>query len=179
MLSSTTNLLGALAVACLDRQLAAMRADGLEEADLAALLFVRHKPGAMVGQVAEAAGLTHSGAVRVIDRLAAAGHVARAPGRDRRAVALNLTPAGRAVVRRVLRARRRALDRMLSGLDDRDVAALGRIAGRLLGAEPGQVTDAWRICRFCERGVCLPAGCPVAAAVDPLDRKGESHADRT
>ncbi len=176
---ATTNLLGALAVACLDRQLAAMRADGLEEADLAALLFVRHKPGAMVGQVAEAAGLTHSGAVRVIDRLAAAGHVSRAPGRDRRAVALRLTPAGRAVVRRVLRARRRALDRMLSRLDAGDVATLGRIAGKLLGAEPQQVTDAWRICRFCERSVCLPAGCPVAAAVDPLDRKGESHADRT
>src|SRR5688572_20555675 len=40
-------------------------------------------------------GLTHSGAVRLVDRLAGAGLVERRVGADQRSVALHLTPEGR------------------------------------------------------------------------------------
>ena len=52
-------------------------------------------------------GLTPSGAVRLVDRLAADGYVERRAGADGRSLALRLTPAGSRVARRVLSAARR------------------------------------------------------------------------
>ena len=55
-------------------------------------------------------GLTHSGAVRLVDRLAADGCVERRAGADGRSVALVLTAKGRRVARRVRAARAEALE---------------------------------------------------------------------
>ena len=63
--------------------------------------------------LAQATGLTHSGAVRLIDRLATAGLVERRPGRDGRSLAIVLTPAGRALSRKVTPARATAIEAAL------------------------------------------------------------------
>src|SRR3954451_11659767 len=79
-------------------------------------------------------GITHSGTVRLVDRLVAAGLVERRGGTtDRRAVPPRLTPAGRRVARRVLAAREAALEDVLSVLDPEERATLAALHDRLLG----------------------------------------------
>jgi DNA-binding MarR family transcriptional regulator len=59
------------------------------------------KPEARIGELAEEAGITASTATRILDALERRGFVSRirAPS-DRRAVAVKLTPRGRAILRR-------------------------------------------------------------------------------
>src|SRR4051794_41799772 len=70
-------------------------------------------------------GLTHSGTVRLVDRLVAAGLGERRVGTtDGRAVPLGLTPAGRRVARRGVAAREGALGGVLALLGPGGRAAL-------------------------------------------------------
>jgi len=162
----TGNLLGALAIGCHDVQAAAMRSTDEPPAELAALLAVHARPGSTVSDVALTTGLTHSGAVRVIDRLSRAGDVERSTGRDRRTVALHCTKAGASRARSALALRRKALDGVLEALTERETATLKRLVTKLLSGLPASRADAWRICRLCDHGACRGADCPVGSAVD-------------
>lgn len=97
------NLLGALALAVTDRTSAAVvAACGQSPAAAAALSALHHfldRPRIdLLGQVL---GLTPSGAVRLVDRLAEAGYVTRTPGGDRRSRVVSLTAKGRRAAGRV------------------------------------------------------------------------------
>ena len=89
------NVLAALALAL---------ADGIRDATEAAAGMTGAAPSALVAlhqflagrtteDLAQATGLTHSGAVRLIDRLVDAGLVERRPGRDGRSLSIVLTVA--------------------------------------------------------------------------------------
>src|SRR4249919_3651913 len=99
-LAHDANVLGALALNVGARvQDVAERTAALGASAPAALVAL---DGQLTGEPIDALrrvlGLTHSGTVRLVDRLAAAGLVERrAATRDGRAVALGLTPAGRRV----------------------------------------------------------------------------------
>ena len=54
-----------------------------------------------VDQLCQVLGLTHSGGVRLVDRLAGAGLVERGPGADRRSRSVRLTAAGRRAAHRM------------------------------------------------------------------------------
>jgi DNA-binding MarR family transcriptional regulator len=99
-------------------------------------------------------GLTHSGAVRLVDRLAAAGLVERRVGADQRSVALHLTPEGRRAARRVLAQREAAIEQVLAELDPRERQTLGRIHERLLAALVDDTEDRRRACRLCDVAAC-------------------------
>lgn len=161
----TLNLLGALAVGCSDLQQSALAPLQLTPAELAALLAVYTRPGSTVGEVALTTGLTHSGAVRVLDRLGEAGWTERRTGRDRRTVAIHCTPEGRRTARLALSLRQAALRDLSAGLGRRDVAALRSLAKKLLSRLPHDRRDAWRICRLCDHGVCSGSDCPVGTAI--------------
>lgn len=67
--------------------------------------------------VAQALGVHASNASRTVDRLVAAGLLARRESAgDRRYVELTLTPQGRRVVRTVMTSRRRAVERVLTSM---------------------------------------------------------------
>jgi len=166
MNAHTANLLGALAIGCYDVQTAAMLSADESPAQLAALLAVHARPGSTVSDIATSTGLTHSGAVRAIDRLSRAGAVERRSGRDRRTVALHCTQAGRSRARTALAQRKRALERVLSALTARETETLRRLATKLLSGLPADRADAWRICRLCDHGTCRGSDCPVGSAVD-------------
>lgn len=92
------NLLGALATGVADRvRGAALDGTTFGGETAAALVVVGHTPGLSINQLGRVLRLSHPGTVRLVDRLANAGHVARslAP-HDRRTVALNLTEEGQA-----------------------------------------------------------------------------------
>ena len=117
-------------------------------------------------------GLTHSAAVRVVDRLAEAGLVRREPGTDRRSVAVALTPAGREVAARAAQARAEALEAAIAALDTAERAELGRLHEKILSAVTDSRTTAGRTCRLCDSHACghEEGRCPVTRAADAAER---------
>ena len=160
------NLLGALAMGVQDAVGETLAAEsGVDGTAVAALLAVRERPGQSIAQLATALSLTHSGAVRSVNRLTRHGLAARDRGRDGRSRGLVLTPAGRVMTDQVLAARRRLLLGLLEDLPRDDRACFARAAERLLAQLPVSRADAWRICRTCEHDVCRGPACPVGSAV--------------
>lgn len=142
---------------------------GLDEAALAALLAVDARPGCTVGDIAKTTGLSHSGAVRSVDRLTRGRLVTRvARAEDRRTVELRCTSTGAAVADRALATRRQALTALVDVAlpADPDRRSLQRLVEALLRSLPKtDRADAWRICRLCEHAVCRGDSCPVGRSV--------------
>lgn len=160
------NLLGALATGIQDAVRDALVGEsGVDGTAVAALLAVRERPGQSIARLAAALSLTHSGAVRSVNRLTRRGLVARGRGQDGRSRGLVLTPAGRAMTDQVLAARRRLLLGLLADLPPAERACFTRAAERVLAQLPVSRADAWRICRTCEHDVCRGPACPVGSAV--------------
>jgi DNA-binding MarR family transcriptional regulator len=106
--------------------------------------------------------LSQPGAVRLVERLAAAGWVDRAGSRGRHGFELSLTRAGQTVVDKLLLRRRAALEELLAPLSAAEREDLAALLEKLLAARTGDRDDLERLCRLCERRVCK--SCPVAAA---------------
>src|SRR5258708_21418414 len=89
-------MLGALALALADRiATRAEAASRLHDSAASALVVNANHPGEHIDAIRRTLGLTHSGAVRLIDGLEAAGLVERRRSdRDARAIALWATPSG-------------------------------------------------------------------------------------
>jgi MarR family transcriptional repressor of emrRAB len=158
------NLLGAHALVATDRM---RRAAGMELSSAAVLSALEtFADGASIDELRRVLGLSHSGGVRIVRRLASRGLVAREPDpADRRAVRLHLTADGRRAARRVLAARKQTLAALLAPLGARETADLERLLARLLAAVIDDREAANRICRLCDPDVCgHPERCPVTQA---------------
>ena len=167
-IDQTANLLGALSLVLADRMADAMgEAGGRPEsaaAALSALLHFLDRP--TVDLLRQVLGLTSSGTVRLIDRMAESGYVRRGPGNDSRSTAVTLTGTGRAAAERVAAVRAEVLEGALAGLTDADRDALRKILGTMLvGLMRGPGAVRW-MCRLCDTGACRSAegGCPVGNA---------------
>src|SRR4051812_26008055 len=147
--------------------------DGSAPAALVALLDFT--PHGSVRALSRVVGLTHSGAVRLVDRLVRAGYVERGAGADARSLTIALTPAGRELAERVRAARERALRAATAGLTTAQRAALGEICEQLVGdltrerlaqRASGEEPAGGALCRYCDFGACgRPQGrCPAARA---------------
>lgn len=171
------NVLGAFALAlCDEMKGATAQAAGHTGAGPAALVALSDLlAGRSVDDLRRAVGLTHSGGVRVVDRLVGDGLAERRPGPDGRSVALRLTPAGRRLAGKVRDARQVSLQRVLDVLDEREQAALGDILDKLVAGVVDQRLEArgagatppggW-LCRLCDPVACERAEgiCPAANA---------------
>jgi hypothetical protein len=114
--------------------------------------------------------------VRLVDALVADGRVARRRrSGDRRAVAIRLTPSGRATARRIIWARGQAVQEVLGGLTAAQRRSLTGMAERLTGdlatlrleqRAAGEVPAGGWLCRMCDFEACgRPEGrCPAAMA---------------
>jgi DNA-binding MarR family transcriptional regulator len=167
-LDREANLLGALALSITDRTSAAIAAAGGQSASAAAALSALHhfldRP--TLDQVCRVLGLTPSGAVRLVDRLSAAGLVTRGPGGDGRSRSVILTEEGRAAAERVSTARTAALTDLLATLSPADRKTLHALLGKVMAAVvQGKEGGAW-ICRLCDLDACGRAAghCPAANA---------------
>jgi DNA-binding MarR family transcriptional regulator len=162
------NLLGALCLAIDDRM-----QDGITEAAgqaasagiaLSALHHFLDAP--TIDLVRQVIGLTHSGTVRLVDRLEGAGYVRRGPAPDGRATTVSLTAAGRRAAGRVTAKRQAVLHDALAVLSPAERRHFGELAGRVL-AGMIRPTGATRwMCRLCDTGACgrEEGRCPVATA---------------
>jgi len=161
------NLLGAAAIGLGDRLTAAVEeTTGLAGGAPAAILCVGARPGRPIEALRQALGLSHSGTVRLVDRLEDRGWVERDAAAPGRAVLLELTAAGRELHDEILAARRRALAAALEPVPESQRQALGDALETLLHGLPDDRESSWRICRLCEHGVCRDDACPVGSAVD-------------
>lgn len=167
------NILGALALAVAERIDTATREaaahGGSAPAALAAL--ATFLDGSSIDTLRKPLGLTHSAAVRLVDRLAEAGLVRREPGDDARSVAVFLTPAGRRAAGQIQESRMRALAEVLVPLSRSERERLTELHERLLGGLTGGRSDARHICRLCDSHACghHEGRCPVTRAADEAE----------
>jgi DNA-binding MarR family transcriptional regulator len=132
----------------------------------AALITIDHQQGLSIEQLRLALGLTHSGTVRLIDRLETDDLVRRRKRRGRE-LQLYLTPRGRRVLERIQRARIAAAADLLAALTDQQRQQLDQTLADLLAARTEDEEDLRRICRLCNYGACENdrQTCPVSDAL--------------
>ena len=168
-LEHTTNVLGALALALTDRvDVAVAAVADLSPSDAAALSTLHHMLlGPSVEQLRRVLGLTHSGTVRLVDRLARTDLVARTQGPDARTVTVALTETGRDRSARASEVRAHTISEALARLTPGDRVDLDRLAGQVLVAlMRGPGATRW-ICRRCDTGACgrYADTCPIGREV--------------
>jgi DNA-binding MarR family transcriptional regulator len=164
MTTRLENLLGAFSVAVNDSMDEAFdEACAIGDSAPAALILLHENPDTRIEALARYLTLSHSGTVRLVDRLAQAGWVAREACDDKRAVALVLTKTGARVAERLLEGRRRSLGRALSGIGAADRKVLERILPQMLNNLVTDAAQADHTCRYCDSGACEREGCPLPA----------------
>lgn len=169
------NVLGALSLAIADRMNAAVEPIAALGPSAPAALAAMHEflDGASVTQLSSVLGLTHSGTVRLVDRLVAEGLAERVGARDGRAVSLVLTRDGRSMAERILRAREESLASALSALPADEIDNLAAALDTMLttvtrtraeerSARTADRPQPW-LCRLCDFTACgrNEGNCPV------------------
>jgi MarR family transcriptional repressor of emrRAB len=151
MSARDANLLGALALALTDR----LRATSPSGSAAEALVTLYDRgAGGPIDELARVCALSHSGAVRLADRLEAGELVERRRGADQRSAALYLTPAGRRAARRVLAGREAQIQSalaLLTGDQQRELTRIAEVILAGLGSEPAAER---RLCRLCDLEAC-------------------------
>jgi len=173
------NVLAALSLVVADRMNAAVEAVAALGPSAPAALVALHEflDGGSVTQLSSVLGLSHSGTVRLVDRLAVEGLVERIGAQDGRAVSVVLTSSGRRVALRIRQARSKALTSALSALTsdevDNLVAALDTMLTTITLARADERSahshdrpQPW-LCRLCDFAACgrSEGNCPVNNAV--------------
>lgn len=169
------NLLGAVALGVTDAAVADVAAqadlDSTSAAALVAMLDLARSGS--VQRLSQLVGISHSGAVRLVNRLADAGLVERRAGPDGRTITVALTRRGHNAARRLRDARHAAIFAVLSSLSDRQRRELTGIceqlvarltASRLAARVEGRSPAGGALCRVCDPVACgRPEGvCPAA-----------------
>ncbi|MGW4714376.1 MarR family winged helix-turn-helix transcriptional regulator [Nocardia sp. NPDC004260] len=173
------NTLGALSLIVTDRMNSAIEAVAALGPSAPAALTALHEflDGGTVTQLSSMLGLSHSGAVRLVDRLRAEGLVERAGAQDGRAVSVVLTPTGRRMAVRILQAREASLTSALSALSADEVDNLAATLDAMLttvtlaraeerAAGTHDRSQPW-LCRLCDFAACgrSEGNCPVNNAI--------------
>lgn len=127
-----------------------------------ALAVLAHRPGLTVRMLAAGVGLSHAGAVRLVDRLASQGLIERrGDSSDGRAKAIYLTASGTALSDAVLESRDGAIAEGLLVLSEEEVDFLANISERVLRARLHDLEHSIWVCRLCRYDAC--SDCPIDA----------------
>jgi DNA-binding MarR family transcriptional regulator len=170
--SSLPNLLAAFGLLVEDAVAERLEQELGRNATAAAALVMLERQQLSVGELRQALALTHSGAVRLVDRLEDDGFVERARhGRD---VTVSLTRRGRTACARLESERLAAAADLASALTSSERKQLEKLLRRILAAQTENDDDLNRICRLCSFEACESAGtaCPVAEAVQRAAPRG-------
>jgi DNA-binding MarR family transcriptional regulator len=162
----TSNVVVAWTFMVQDRLREEMRRLGLEQRDLAALTLVAAYQDCSQDWLRARIELTQSGTVRLIDRLAARGLLARGQSSGR-GVPLRLTVTGSALLDQWSQARDQAVASVLDVLPEQVRTSMVQGMTDALLARPRLRVEADATCRACTWPVC-GAECPVDRSVAPV-----------
>jgi MarR family transcriptional repressor of emrRAB len=165
--SRFANIVGTFCLLVADRQRDAGEAAAeLEASAPAALVTILTYPGISVSKLSATLQQSHSGTVRLLDRLQSKGLIVRGRSKveDARAVSLTLSKAGERRARQILSLRRRALKKVLQPLSDDERVQFCRLIEKMLSGVKPTISGGYVICRLCELAVCPLDRCPVAQA---------------
>jgi DNA-binding MarR family transcriptional regulator len=173
-----SNLLASLTLNLAEESAAAIeQAAGVKGAAGPALLALDEFLGddVNVGRLADVLGLTHSGAVRLVDQLEREGLLRRRRGGDRRRVEIALTSAGRGRAARARRSRDEVISATIADLGPDEVDALEALIDRLVRTQAVLRVERRRAglggpwwCRTCDFSACGrdQGRCPAHARDD-------------
>jgi DNA-binding MarR family transcriptional regulator len=162
MIDRTANLLGVVGLAVATRIETAARESLAHAGETpAAVVVIGYGLGPSNDALRRILGLSHPGTVRLVDRLVADGLVERREARDRRAVALYLTPRGIAVRGQLLKGRLAAIRPLLEPLSPAEQDSLGALLHKLLAAMDPSDIERCNLCRLCDDSACTD--CPIPA----------------
>jgi MarR family transcriptional regulator, negative regulator of the multidrug operon emrRAB len=162
------NLLGALSLAVMDRiEQGARDIIGHAGETPAALIVIGYGPKTN-DKLRRTLGLSHSGTVRLVDRLVSDRLVERRPGKDGREIALHLTAKGAASRRDLLTSRISAVASFVDVLSPSERKRLGELIRDVLARQDTSEMDRLTICRMCDNGVC--SNCPLPTTASKRDR---------
>jgi MarR family transcriptional regulator, negative regulator of the multidrug operon emrRAB len=179
------NVLGALSLVVADRMNTAVEAIATLGPSAPAALAAMHEflDGGSVTQLSSVLGLTHSGTVRLVDRLAAEGLVERVGAQDGRAVSVVLTQRGRYTAERILQTREKSLASALSAFSPDEIGNLAAALDTMLttvtlaraeerSARTNDRPQPW-LCRLCDFAACgrSEGNCPVNNVVTTSNRR--------
>jgi DNA-binding MarR family transcriptional regulator len=165
MTDRLANMLGALSLRISDEIRDATEGAGHGGGGAAAcLVLLNSLGGTNISIIAESLRMSHSGAVRLVDRLEAEGLVKRRSGIDKRSVSLHLTSKGKRRVRAINDARARAIEAHTGHLSKRDRNDLTRLLETMLEKAIVDRSQIWQTCRLCDVPDCVTPKCPVLEA---------------
>ena len=143
---------------------AAAAATQLPRRSLAALILLSNRPGSTSDWLSQRLGFTQSGAVRLVDRLAALELLRRERQPGRKEVFLHVTSAGEARLDQGLEAQAAAIRRLLEPLSASEQEQLSALVGKVLAGGVRRRDQADVDCRLCDWAVCKPV-CPVESSI--------------
>jgi len=158
--SNIANVLGAVAFRLADEVDAGLGAFELDAKALSALVHLSKYPNESIESLRVPVGLSHSGCVRLVERLEELGLARRAAAaHDARVAEVRLTRKGRIMAARALQRREEILMRALHSLSRSEQEQLGFLIGKVLAAEVTTAATALRACRLCDYDAC--ERCPL------------------
>ena len=162
VIKRTSNLLGAVGLAVAARiEDSACEILGHAGETAAALVVIGYGLGPSNDRLRRILGLSHSGTVRLVDRLVADGLVVRREGRDKREIALYVSKRGKALRAEILKARLAAIRPLVTPLTSVEQETLARLLHKLLASMEPTDMERRTLCRLCDDRVC--SDCPIPA----------------
>ncbi|MEM7467561.1 MAG: MarR family transcriptional regulator [Pseudomonadota bacterium] len=162
MINQTSNLLGVVAFEVSNRIEASAREIMKRAGETAAaLVVIGYDLGPTNDQLRRVLGLTHSGTVRLIDRLVDDGLVIRKEGEDKREIALYATKRGKALREQIMKERLAAIRPLLNTLTRAEQENLYSLLHKILASMETTDMERRTLCRLCDDRVCT--NCPIPA----------------
>lgn len=127
----------------------------------AALVVIGYDLGPTNDQLRRILNLSHSGCVRLVDRLVSDGLVERREGRDKREIALYATKRGKSLREQILEGRMATIRPMVEALSEKEQQTLSRLLGKMLLAMEPTDLEKRSLCRLCDKEACR--NCPIPA----------------
>lgn len=162
-----SNLIGTFATSVsndIEKQIAELGGRSLSHE--AALVTIYNHPNETIDVLSKVLGLTHSGAVRLINTLEKEELVERRKSvKDARSVVLCVTDKGSQRVELVLASRETATSKILNNFNDEQKQSFLSLIEIALSSLTSEQIEARKICKLCNEGVCRKQGCPVESAI--------------
>jgi DNA-binding MarR family transcriptional regulator len=149
------------------RALRETKGNSLSPAQFAGLQFIYLHPNACIKELAQGLSVSHPAAVKLVERLEAKGLIARSPHKtDRRMVQLSVTRSGARQASAVIRARSRAIEKLLAAAGEECSCNLMACLEAFIKAAVAEERDRNGVCLHC--GTNHDPDCPACQVEEEL-----------